>query len=551
MSKDITPDEEFEKLLSRLAQCPLEKSELQALERLLIDHPERQSLYLECMRLDSSLLELGQVFEDVPELALPRVRPRVAFSSRTLAWGVSAAMGLLLVVGLAVSARRDPQGLAEGNRLGKAASIGPERGPASVDAEKEPLSSARFAGAYHAVFRESRSPTSIGTHLLFSEDYILLNGMTRLVFASGAEAIVAAPAVFQVASDDELVVNLGSCSVYAPEGAEGFKVSTPTSEVIDRGTRFSVVVTEDGASNVAVVDGEAEVSSPGSNQKRTLFEDNSVRVGVDQQIVDGAEATKGNAYVSSIPDHLVSYEALPDDLGRAVKLLSLDVQRGGRRLTYREGDFILANVNHFSAKGSSGSVHGIVPADAPADEFNRFGPMNLSFVSGFINPGGEKRLRDDAIVLGAEGTPGMNLVFERPVINGPGPDIVLFDAQSIAHSLDGDVFHLYPETDAPGARAITVESYDIDGHSADAQVLSGCRLLHSSPDHAEDGSPIPLFGPTPIVHRIPSRVFGVGIDLDDMDIPRGEAITGLFLQDAVDDHDRLDPVVIVGLPPVD
>ena len=45
-------------------------------------------------------------------------------------------------------------------------------------------------------------------------------------------------------------------------------------------------------------------------------------------------------------------------------------------------------------------------------------------------------------------------------------------------------------------------------------------------------------------------MFAIGIDLDDMNIPPGGSITGLFLQDAQDDKDCIDPVVIVGLPPV-
>jgi len=80
--------------------------------------------------------------------------------------------------------------------------------------------------------------------------------------------------------------------------------------------------------------------------------------------------------------------------------------------------------------------------------------------------------------------------------------------------------------------------------------MTGCRLLHLSPKYADDGTPLPKFGRSQIVNKVPSRLFAIGVDLDDMNIPPGGAITGLFLQDAKDDKDHVDPVVIVGLPPV-
>ena len=51
-------DEEFRRLLSRLAEGSLDKADAEVLESLLINQPERQALYLETMWLDASLIEL-------------------------------------------------------------------------------------------------------------------------------------------------------------------------------------------------------------------------------------------------------------------------------------------------------------------------------------------------------------------------------------------------------------------------------------------------------------------------------------------------------------
>ncbi len=51
----------------------------------------------------------------------------------------------------------------------------------------------------------------------------------------------------------------GRCSVHAPDGAEGFRVDTPQTQVIDLGTRFTVAVDDVGQTDVQVIEGAAEV----------------------------------------------------------------------------------------------------------------------------------------------------------------------------------------------------------------------------------------------------------------------------------------------------
>ena len=542
--KDPQNEAEFERLMHRLVDGSLDKSETERLESLLLNQPERQSRYLEYMSLDSSLIELGEVSKTAPELTLgrPRRQNLVPFSLWALA---ACAMLCLIAVTLFVSSvinQSEQLAQRKTTEALRKVSQSTER-----NSEQEAHSEARFIAGHRAVFRGTQSHTSVGSRLRFSENYLLQDGLVKIRFASGAEVILSAPALFQVIHNERLVVKLGKCSVYAPEGAEGFEVSTPTSEVVDLGTRFSVSVAEDGASKVAVVDGEAEVSSLSHPRKRTLLKGDTAYVGTDLHIMEGDRDLQSDDYVASIPDRLISYKTNQDELGRAVDLSSISVQRAGIVRKYHATDFILPRVNHYRP-GSN--AFGIVPANSPAEEHNQFGLMNLKFASGFINPGGQNNLHEGEFVLGRDGTPGMNLVFDQPVINSPGPDIIIFDAQSIAHSLEGDVFRLYPRTNHPTSQPMTIRRYDIDGHSKEAQMMTGCRLTQLSPDFANDGTPLPIVARSQLVHQVPSRLFAIGIDLDDMNIPPGESITGLFLQDAHDDADRVDPVVIVGLPPV-
>ena len=63
-----------------------------------------------------------------------------------------------------------------------------------------------------------------------------------------------------------------------PPGAEGFRVDTPTAQVIDLGTAFGIELGDNGVSHVSVFDGEVEVAVPKSATRQLLTEGEAVRV---------------------------------------------------------------------------------------------------------------------------------------------------------------------------------------------------------------------------------------------------------------------------------
>ena len=88
-------------------------------------------------------------------------------------------------------------------------------------------------------------PTRPGERAALNTEYTLTSGTIKLAFPKGAEAILEAPSVFTVLAADRLSVKLGRCSLHAPDGAKGFRVETPQTEVVDLGTRFSINVNEE------------------------------------------------------------------------------------------------------------------------------------------------------------------------------------------------------------------------------------------------------------------------------------------------------------------
>lgn len=84
----------------------------------------------------------------------------------------------------------------------------------------------------------------------------LESGTAVLRFEGGAELLMVGPAEIDLKSAARIVVRFGDVVVRADDGAEGFAVVTPTSEVIDLGTEFAVKVNRDGKTEVHVLDGK-------------------------------------------------------------------------------------------------------------------------------------------------------------------------------------------------------------------------------------------------------------------------------------------------------
>lgn len=129
----------------------------------------------------------------------------------------------------------------------------------SLDVVPENISVAKVTQTAAVRFAEGAPFLKVGSCIDAYQEYAISEGQIQLVFSNGAEVILTGPAVFESEGDEHLAVRLGSCSVFAPEGAEGFTVETPLSNVVDYGTRFSVNVSEAGNTDVQVIEGETDV----------------------------------------------------------------------------------------------------------------------------------------------------------------------------------------------------------------------------------------------------------------------------------------------------
>ncbi len=407
----------------------------------------------------------------------------------------------------------------------------------------------RLASISQAKFFGELSPP-VDTLLIPDREYVLTSGLIEVAFPTGASAILEGPAVFRVTSDESMALDIGRCSVHAPDGAEGFRIDTPSKRIVDRGTRFSVSVGDTSETEVQVIEGAADVYDRSAECTATGTSEVRLKIGEARRFTaTGCLASDPLAFDSSVyrhglPDRVVSYQATQAADGGAEHLTEVTLQRGGRLVSVPVEDLIPAQIHYFKATVPRAYVCG--GATRPQSLAGLVSDSSL--ITGVINPDGSRTALTTTPVLdGPAATPGFAIQFARPVTNGPGADVVFFDLQTFGNPADGDAFHVSPLTFRDGLTSHTIRRYDLTMESPEVQELTKFHVHF----YAQTASSIKMLQDAESVSRqqaIRFRALAVGIDLSDLGYSEGETVAGLFFQDASDDNDMVDPVFIGGLP---
>jgi len=403
---------------------------------------------------------------------------------------------------------------------------------------------------------------AIGDALQAEHDYALSEGSVKIGFPIGAEVIIEAPSVFSIVSSESIQLKLGDCSVFAPPGAEGFRVITPRLEVVDQGTRFAISVSETGQSDVDVIEGAAELFS--LDEQSSIVSDGLMLTAGERTIADpdGTVAKKmlparSDQYRFKLQDRITDFTVLNEPPKQDV-LTDVTVQRNGHKMTYSVDELIGIDLIHFRAGENPGNMSTVASYLDPPDNSNGLRRADLLdrdriLSTGTLNPGGSKRsLKTDPVIEGDSDalTPGFAVRFHQPVVNSAGPDVVLFDLHVVVHPEAGDPFHVSPLKFLPGLKSHTVRKFDISLEDRASRQLGGFRL-YFFPGGVKSIDELSKPYQNTRLHQIPAKVIAVGIDLSDLGYAPGETVEGLFFQDSLDDDNYIDPVLIAGLPPLE
>ncbi|MFG0263768.1 MAG: FecR domain-containing protein [Rhodopirellula sp. JB055] len=211
-----------------------------------------------------------------PVIATERPRDRY----RTLIVATVAA-AILLIVGLSIQFVPD--------RAGTALITQNPNSPTAPDNEAD-ATFVTLVQSTDAVWDDSHAWQS--GDRLDAQTIALQSGIAHLQFDSGVEVTLEGPASYELQSMDQTKLAFGLLSATVPPGAEGFRVDTPSAQVIDLGTAFGIELDRDGLSKVSVFDGEVEVVSDQNHQKRLLSEGESVELASDGSMNDIAFETQ-------------------------------------------------------------------------------------------------------------------------------------------------------------------------------------------------------------------------------------------------------------------
>lgn len=544
-------------LLEGIAGGTLADEQHARLQALLKDNPEAQQVYFDYLDMHLALDKLAQEEKVEPGCGLAAAsQPERTFAIGHLVMGLTV---LAATVMFATSLFLFWQTFTAAPQVVESSETDtPEEPEAVAQGSRHPVltqtAGAKFFGEGLAV--------RAGAPLQFAHQYALTAGMVEVKFANGAEAIIEAPAVFEVTEADRLVMQMGRCSVHAPEGAEGFRVVTPLADVVDLGTRFSVDVAETGETDVQVVEGAADVFTPDaadSTPAARLKQGQGHRFSIDGKIIGTQINFNDRSYTPQLPDRLVTFAATELPEQGVEELLSVTVQRGGKLVTYNVDELIGIDLVHFRAGSTSNMTTpwGVVDAvEGNPDAFRRADLLDRDrkLTTGIINPGGsEQPLTSSPVMNDPEdpnkpNTPGMAVRFHRPVVNGPGPDVVFFDLHVIVHPEGGDPFHVSPLKFRDGLRSHTIRQYDLDLASPESRKLAGFRLYAFDKEVTSLSELLQGSHNGGSRHQLNTKIIATGIDLSDLGYAEGEEVDGLFFQDGLDDRNFIDPVFIGGFP---
>ena len=117
-----------------------------------------------------------------------------------------------------------------------------------------------------ALWESGNLPTADGSRLERGT-LRLAEGLATLKFDSGAEVVLEAPATLILADAMNCELTRGTTVSDIPKSAVGFRIKTPSADVVDYGTRFAVSVYEEtGETHTQVIEGRVQVEYAQSDE---------------------------------------------------------------------------------------------------------------------------------------------------------------------------------------------------------------------------------------------------------------------------------------------
>ena len=289
-------------LLSKLCSRELDDAQSRTLAEMLHRDPQARQAYIEYVDLHAALaweassaaelehllpVEAANSSDPCPPGGLPlgqRAANLFVGSRVRVALTVASSFLLVLLVALAVAP----------------APLFRFQGPVG-DALDDRVIAGRITGSVDCVWQDATLPLGYGSSLYKGQQIELHSGTAEVTFAGGAIVTLRGPAAYVIDSESRSSLRHGELSAFVPRRAQGFAVQTPAALIVDRGTRFGVVVEQTGSESESapieelhVFEGAVDLSLRDSSAPPRRLEDSAaVRIRPDGKLETLAASQPG------------------------------------------------------------------------------------------------------------------------------------------------------------------------------------------------------------------------------------------------------------------
>lgn len=245
-----------------------------------------------------------------------------------------------------------------------------ERGPHTVVG--------RVSGLEDVTWTEGDPALPFGSEVHEGQSIRLESGVLELLLCTGAKVTIEGPADFEVTSPSEATFAHGKLAAAVPRLARGYTIMTPTSELVDIGTQFGVIVEETGDTELHVFDGHVVARSRLDDDGQLLHtrQDEAMRFDAVSKNPSRMGARQSDFVRRLGPSfEEIQHPALPETDGLALWLSAsaiADAQPGKRVAVWRDlllGDNIYAD-DAWQFDSRRCPVYVVDEADRPALRFD-------------------------------------------------------------------------------------------------------------------------------------------------------------------------------------
>ena len=219
-------------LFEKSHDASLSSAETEEFQALLASHPDLVTLLAESLLINAELRRDPRLLDEMKLTPQKREAPRNIIPMVALAAAACVFLGLFIF-----QTARPPAATA----------------PAGV---------AVLSKSTNCKWASSTLPTAEGSHVPAGK-LELVEGLATIVFDSGAEISLEAPATLEILDEMNARLISGTLVADVPPTAIGFTIDTKDAKVIDLGTRFGLSTDEDGKYLVQVIEGLVEVGHKG------------------------------------------------------------------------------------------------------------------------------------------------------------------------------------------------------------------------------------------------------------------------------------------------